>query len=107
MGGKHLRHSVCSVLAALITFMVIFPVLPIGGAIAPGVPPPGSGRAEGDPPVNGTEWDIVRDYTITGSTRTFAGDITVFSGVNLYIRNMGRLVVPQKASGHWTMFVKA
>jgi hypothetical protein len=102
-----LRHSVCSVLAALITFMVVFPVLPIGGAPAPEGAAPSSGRAEGDPPTNGTNWDIVRDYTITGSTRTFAGDITVFSGVNLYIKSMGRLVVPAKGAGHWVMFVKA
>ena len=94
-------------LAALISLLVILPVLPIGGDSASGVPIPGRGRAEGDPPVNGTQWDIVRDYTITGSTRAFAGHITVFTGVNLYIRNMGRLVVPHNDTGHWVLFVKA
>jgi hypothetical protein len=102
-----LKHSVSPVLAALISLLVILPALPIGGAPAPGAPAPPSGRAEGDPPTNGTEWDIVRDYTISGSTRNFAGNITVFTGVTLNIRNLGRLVVPPRAEGHWTMFVKA
>ncbi|MBM4248310.1 MAG: hypothetical protein FJ149_02550 [Euryarchaeota archaeon] len=101
-----MKHTGAS-LAVLIALLFTLPVQAIGGDIAPSVPGPQGGRAPGDPPANGTEWDIVRDYTITGSTRSFSGNITVFTGVNLYIRNNGRLVQPHKADGHWVLFVKA
>ena len=94
-------------LAAMIALLVTLPVLPLGGDSASAIPVPGRGRAEGDPPVNGTQWDIVQDYTISGSTIPFAGNITVFTGVSLIIKNLGRLAVPHNVNGHWVLFVKA
>jgi uncharacterized OB-fold protein len=96
--------STTAALALLVTMLVTLPVLPPGGGPASAVPAPSGGR--NGPPANGTEWNIVENFTVDHDM-TFTGNITVFTGISLYIHNGARLTVPHRAGSHWVFFVKA